>query len=117
MKKNKHDGLHYLSPAIPEGRQTFANLYKSLPDDLYKLVSDIKENPDIGVHLGNGVRKVRFSITSKNKGKSGSARVVTFKRNTSEDGTVTLLFLTMYDKNEVVNVSNSYIKYLISTEK
>lgn len=94
-----------------------AKKYKSLPDDLYKLVSDIKENPDIGVHLGNGVRKVRFSITSKNKGKSGSARVVTFKRNTSEDDTVTLLFLTMYDKNEVVNVSNSYIKYLISTEK
>lgn len=50
-------------------------------------------------------------ITSKGKGKSGGARVLTLIVQVSDDAEVTLL--TIYDKSEINNVSDSYIQALI----
>ncbi len=47
-------------------------------------------------------------IASKGKGKSGSARVLTLVMLVSDDAEVTLL--TIYDKGEINNVSDSYIQ-------
>ena len=69
-------------------------------------------NPLQGVDIGNGVRKVRMAITSKGKGKSSGARVLTLNVLVSDDADVTLL--TIYDKNEIENVSDEYIKWLVS---
>lgn len=52
-----------------------------------------------------------MSIASKGKGKSGGARVLTLVMLVSDDAEVTLL--TIYDKGEIGNVSDSYIKSLI----
>ncbi len=35
-------------------------------------------NPQIGTDLGNGLRKIRMRISSKGRGKSGGARVISF---------------------------------------
>lgn len=43
------------------------------------------KNPLQGNSLGHGVRKVRMPITSKGKGKSGSARVLTLTILISDD--------------------------------
>ncbi len=51
--------------------------YKSLADDLEQLIANLAENPEQGKSLGKSCYKVRMAITSKNKGKSGGARVIT----------------------------------------
>jgi len=85
--------------------------YQSLTDDLENFQKELKKNPLQGDDLGNGVRKIRMAIGSKGKGKSGGARVLTLNVLVSDDAEVTLL--TIYDKNEIDNVSDEYIKWLI----
>ena len=41
------------------------------------MIDDLEQNPLLGTDLGDGLRKVRMKITSKGKGKSGGARVIT----------------------------------------
>jgi hypothetical protein len=86
--------------------------YRSLVDDLRLLQRDLEANPFQGTDLGGGVRKVRMTIASKGKGKSGGARVLTLNVLVSDDAEVTLL--TIYDKNEIDNVSDEYIKWLVA---
>lgn len=70
------------------------------------------KNPFQGDNLGGGVRKIRMAIGSKGKGKSGGARVLTLNVLVSGDTDVTLL--TIYDKNEIDNVFDEYIRWLVS---
>jgi hypothetical protein len=66
-------------------RQTFqkqakrlAKRYKSFPNDLQKLVDELKENAALGTSLGGNFYKIRLAISSKNKGKSGGARGISY---------------------------------------
>lgn len=53
-----------------------------------------------------------MAIKSKGKGKSGGARVITY--NIDEKAEVPHIdFLTIYDKSEIDNVSDSYIQSLL----
>ena len=61
--------------------------------------------------MGNGLRKVRMSVTSKGKGKSGGARVITFTAIIATD-TTEILLLTIYDKSERDNITDSELKAL-----
>lgn len=89
--------------------------YKSLKDDLKTFQENLLDNPFQGVELGKGVRKIRMPISSKGGGKSGGARVLTLTVLVSEDANVTLL--TIYDKNEIENVSDKYIESLVKEAK
>jgi hypothetical protein len=54
-----------------------------------------------------------MAIKSKGKGKSGGARVITY--NIDEKAEVPHIdFLTIYDKSEIDNVSDSYIRSLLN---
>lgn len=87
--------------------------YASLQSDFDALLAELSENPFIGVDLGNGVRKVRMAIKSKGKGKSGGARVITY--NFDENAEVPHIdLLTIYDKNEIENISDGYIQSLLT---
>ena len=100
--------------------------YRSLIDDLETFQKELQENPLQGIDLGNGVRKIRMTIASKGKGKSGGARVLTLNvlvgdiggrtepDATQGDGEIDVTLLTIYDKNEIDNVSDEYIKWLVS---
>ena len=92
-----------------------AKKYKSLMNDLRVLQEELKEDPFRGISLGGGVRKIRMAIGSKGKGRSGGARVLTLNVLVSDDADVTLL--TIYDKDEIDNVSDNYIKWLVSEAK
>lgn len=85
--------------------------YKSLKDDLTNLQKELLENPFQGDDMGGGVRKIRMAISSKGKGKRGGARILTLNVLVSDDANVTLL--TIYDKNEIDNVSDQYIMWLV----
>ncbi len=58
--------------------KSIARKYRSFNADYQKLVADLSDNPQMGIDLGNGFRKVRMAISSKGKGKSGGGRVITF---------------------------------------
>jgi mRNA-degrading endonuclease RelE of RelBE toxin-antitoxin system len=93
-----------------------AKHYRSLADDLDTLQHDLMENPEIGVPLGGGKRKIRLGVKSKGGGKRGGLRVITL--NVVIDVTDTCVnLLTIYDKKEIANVSDKYIDELIRSLK
>ncbi len=51
--------------------------YRSLEIDLENFRKSLEENLFQGAELSPGIRKIRMAITSKGRGKSGSARVIT----------------------------------------
>jgi mRNA-degrading endonuclease RelE of RelBE toxin-antitoxin system len=85
--------------------------YRTLKEDLDIFEKELKENPYIGDNLGNNVRKIRIAITSKNKGKSGGARIITYDLVVDIENTEIYL-LSIYDKNEKDSISKQEIEEL-----
>ena len=89
-----------------------AKRYCSLANDINNLQFELMENPEIGVSLGGGKRKIRLGVKSKGGGKRGGLRVITL--NVVVEATDTCInLLTIYDKKEIKNVSDSYINQII----
>ena len=85
-----------------------AKRYRSLADDLDALQHELMDNPNIGVSLGGGKRKIRIGVKSKGGGKRGGLRVITL--NVVVEATDTCInLLTIYDKKEIPNVSDQYL--------
>jgi len=51
--------------------------FPSLKKEIQELIKELKEEPEKGISFGHNCYKIRFSIASKAKGKSGGARVIT----------------------------------------
>lgn len=83
--------------------------YRSLPDDVSRLLLSLKDNPYQGDELYDGMRKVRVAFTSKRRGKRGGGRVII--RLTIED--TCLSFLYIYDKADMGNVSDAFLDDII----
>ena len=49
-----------------------------------------------------------MAISSKGKGKSGGARVITYNLQEKGSGDILITLMTIYDKNEISNVSDAY---------
>jgi len=86
-----------------------AKKYRSIKKDLEKLRKSLVEDPTLGTHLGNNAYKLRMAITSKGKGKSGGARVITYVYVQEE----TVFLMSVYDKSEKDNISDAKIKAII----
>jgi hypothetical protein len=86
--------------------------HKSLKEDLLNLKNEIEDNPDLGINLGNGFKKIRLSITSKGKGKSGGARVVTQTVIISQHEQK-IIMVILWDKSEIENIDVKILKELI----
>ena len=91
------------SPAFKRELKRLSKRYRSLESDLEQFIKSLIENPTQGVDLGSGLRKVRLAISSKNKGKSGGARVITYTLLLEQEGK--LVLLTIYDKSERETIS------------
>lgn len=82
-----------------KGAKVLKKRYKSFMKDLEEFKDSIMSNPFLGIELVPGIRKVRMTIESKGKGKSGGARVITLTYYISaEEGKVH--FLLIYDKSD-----------------
>ena len=66
------------TPDFERQLKRLANKYNSIYKDLDSLIDDLEINPNSGTHLGKNLYKVRMAISSKSKGKSGGARVITY---------------------------------------
>lgn len=89
-----------------------AKRYHSLADDINALQHELMENPNIGISLGGGKRKIRLGVQSKGGGKRGGLRVITLNIVIETSDTCVNL-LTIYDKKEIPNVSDKYIDQII----
>lgn len=78
-----------------------AKKYRSLEDDLMELAESLIENPIQGDTLSHSCFKVRLAISSKNKGKSGGARVITNVHINNE----VIYLLSIYDKSDQDTIS------------
>lgn len=86
--------------------------YASFADDYEKLIAELENNPHLGTDLGGGLRKIRMAITSKGKGKSGGARVISFTVVVAvEETEINLLYI--YDKAERSSISKKEIEELL----
>lgn len=83
--------------------------YPSLPKDLQLLGENLQLNPKQGAALGMDCYKIRMSITSKNAGKSGGARVITCVKIVND----TIHMLTIYDKSETESINDKFLKLLV----
>lgn len=101
-----------LSPDFERQAKKLAKHYPSFKKDLLLLLDSLKANPWQGVDLGNGIRKVRMTISSKGRGKSGGARVITMNVNVDIEKMIIAL-LYIYDKAEIENVSDQYLRQII----
>ena len=92
--------MNYKIKALPDFVRTLKRLgkkYHSIKQDYAKLLEELYANPQAGIDLGGGLRKVRMAIGSKGRGKSHGARVITFTVVVAiEESEINLL--TIYDK-------------------
>ena len=90
-----------------------AKRYKSCNEDYQRLLREIEANPQMGIDLGGGLRKIRMSITSKGRGKSGGCRVITFDA-IERNGNLDLVYV--FDKADSSSVHTKimleYVKAL-----
>ena len=73
-----------------------AKKYQSLKTDLALLFKSLEENPMQGTPLGKNCYKIRLAISSKGKGKSGGARVITNFVISEEFLTFVVLYVFIY---------------------
>jgi mRNA-degrading endonuclease RelE of RelBE toxin-antitoxin system len=97
------------SPRFRKELKALSKKYPSLKFEYADLVSSLEENPQQGTPLGNNCFKIRIAIASKNRGKSGGGRVITYF--VSEDEIVYLL--SIYDKSDQDSISSEDIQILI----
>ena len=83
--------------------------YPSLRTEIIELGKELAENPTNGTPLGNDVYKIRLGIASKNRGKTGGARVITFVKIIDE----TVYLLSIYNKGEKDTISEKEIEQLL----
>jgi hypothetical protein len=83
--------------------------FPSLKKELQTLIIELAEQPTQGTSIGNDCYKVRLAISSKGRGKSGGARVITHVLFKDE----TAYLLSIYDKSEVDNISDKDVMELL----
>ena len=95
--------------------------YPSVIKDLEQLQTELLKNPSSGTSLGNNVYKIRLKITSKGKGKSGGARVISYPEKEiigvleiKEEQTIVNL-ISIYDKAEKETISDAELRDLIKS--
>ena len=92
--------------------KTLVKRHRSLKNDILDFSRSLQENPFQGVELCPGIRKIRMAITSKGKGKSGGARVITYTVLAAEmEGRVYLM--KIYDKSDYSTVDLSVLKEMV----
>jgi mRNA-degrading endonuclease RelE of RelBE toxin-antitoxin system len=90
-----------------------AKKYSSLKGDLIELNNQLIINPTLGVQIKKNIYKIRLAIKSKNKGKSGGARVITYYFDENETQ-IELFLLTIYDKSSQSEIEDYELSELIT---
>jgi hypothetical protein len=71
----------------------------------------LSSKPQTGTALGNDTYKIRLSIKSKGKGKSGGGRIITYVVKENKE----VYLLTIYDKSELESIDDKTLKNIIQS--
>jgi len=85
--------------------------YPSILEDVEALGAKLIIDPVMGESLGNGFYKIRVAVTSKGKGKSGGARLIT---NVVIVNAIVYL-ISIYDKSEKESMPLSELRAILKT--
>jgi hypothetical protein len=97
-------------PLFDKQAKRLAKKFPSLKNDLAELFESLASAPEQGTALGNNFYKIRLSIASKGKGKSGGATVITYVKVTA-----TTVFLTsIYDKSEKSTIRDKELEQIFN---
>lgn len=98
-----------ITPTFERDIKPLLKKYKSLKTDLVTLFESLESKPAQGKSLGKGCFKIRLAISSKGKGKSGGARLITCVKITSEN----VFLLSIYDKSDKEDISDKELAELL----
>jgi len=85
---------------------------KNLAKDIQELVKVLEKDPTTGTFLGNDIYKIRIANSSKNIGKRGGFRVITYY--VDENNIVYLI--EIYEKNSIENIPIEQLIKIIQEE-
>lgn len=101
------------TPDFEKSFKALAKRHKSLKQDFRDFTKELKQNPFQGDELTTGIRKIRMAITSKGRGKSGGARVITYTVVALENSGEVYL-LDIYDKNDFSTVDVNILQKIVN---
>lgn len=96
-------------PKFEKELKRLAKKYRSLKKEFIELVESLKQHPDQGTPLGNDCYKIRLAIASKQKGKSGGARVITYLQILNS----TVYLISIFDKSDKENIPDRELEELL----
>ncbi len=97
------------SDEFEKSLKEIAKNQRSIKKDIKKLGESLSDNPHQGILIKDNVYRIRMAITSKGRGKSAGARVITYVIDEDE----TVFLIDIYDKSEQEKISDSRIQYII----
>ena len=103
--------MNFNVKTLAEFEHSFKKLlkkYPSLKNDVHKLILQLETTPAIGVSLGHDFYKIRISISSKRKGKSGGGRIITCVKIIQN----TVYLAAIYDKSAKSTLSDAELRLL-----
>lgn len=98
-------------PSFNRDLKSLSKKHKSIAKDYSELLDNLEQNPKMGIEILENCFKIRMAISSKGKGKSGGARVITYVYIQDE----TVYLLSIYDKSDDETISDKEIRDLIKS--
>jgi mRNA-degrading endonuclease RelE of RelBE toxin-antitoxin system len=99
-----------LTPPFERQSKRLVKKHPSLKKEIALLINTLEFEPVQGTSIGHHCFKIRLSIASKAKGKSGGARVIIYVLVTES----MVYLLSIYDKSEREDISNTELKQLLN---
>ena len=99
-------------PTFTRQLKQLAKRHRSLVADVLNLVADLQIDPQQGQPIGDvakGCYKIKLAISSKGKGKRGSARVITCVQIEGD----TIYLLSIYDKTDREDLEDGELEQLL----
>lgn len=97
-------------PPFDNQLKRLSKKYPSLKKEFRELFESLEKIPFQGNPLGDNCFKIRLAISSKGKGKSGGARIITCVRIIQSS----VFLITIYDKSERRDIGDKELKRLLS---
>ncbi len=85
--------------------------FPSLKQEILELISLLEKDPKQGTPIIENCFKIRLAISSKGKGKSGGARVITHVHYVRNQ----VFLLSIYDKSELSDIADKELKELVAS--
>ena len=104
--------MSYSIVALPPFERELKRLSKKFPSlksDFGSFIDELTNHPIQGISLGKDCYKVKFAIASKQKGKSGGARIITCVKLVKSK----IYLMAIYDKSEKENISEQELDRLL----